>query len=61
VNIQTHPIIHILLIALGVVLIIGGIALAKPGASIIGLLVAAINFHSLEKISSQKPSGEKVK
>jgi hypothetical protein len=58
---QMRQIIHILLIALGVVLIVGGITLAKPAASIIGLIVAAINFNSLEKISSQAPSGKKVK
>ena len=46
---QMHPTIHILLIALGVVLIIGGIALTKPGASIVGLIVAAVNLQQLLK------------
>ena len=51
---QMRQIIHILLIALGVVLIVGGITLAKPGASIVGLIVAAINFQQLEIVNGQE-------
>ena len=53
---QMRPVIHILIIFLGVVLIIGGTALAKPGASIVGLIVAAVNFQQLEKVNNREPS-----
>ena len=50
-DLQTHPLIHMLLFVLGLVLIIGGIARAAPGAAVIGLIVAAINFQHLPKTS----------
>ena len=53
--------VHILLFIMGVVLMVGGIAAGKPGAWIIGLIVAAVNFqlwqHSWSEQRDEKING----
>jgi hypothetical protein len=44
-NPKTRQILHLLLLFIGLVLMVGGIAVEKPGASIIGLIVAAVNIQ----------------
>ncbi|MCU0485955.1 MAG: hypothetical protein MUC85_07555 [Anaerolineales bacterium] len=41
----TRQLLHIVLFLIGLVLMVGGIAVGKPGASIIGLIVAAVNIQ----------------
>jgi hypothetical protein len=47
-DISTRQSLHILLFVIGLVLIVGGIATGKPGASIVGLIVAAVNIRQWE-------------
>ncbi|HSQ18404.1 MAG TPA: hypothetical protein VLM83_11940, partial [Anaerolineales bacterium] len=44
--------LHILLFVMGLVLIVGGVAAGKPGASIGGLIVAAVNFQLWQRTRS---------
>jgi ABC-type thiamin/hydroxymethylpyrimidine transport system permease subunit len=37
--------VHILVAALGLALMVGGTVVRKPGAAIIGLLIAAVNLQ----------------
>ena len=46
-------------IVLGVVLIIGGIALRKPGAWIIGLPIAAVNLQQWLRARKLRPPDDK--
>lgn len=46
-NIQTHPLIHGLLLVIGLVLIIGGAAVHAGGAVVIGLITAAVNIRQV--------------
>ena len=41
--------IHILVAALGLALMVGGTVAGKPGAGIIGLLIAAVNVQALRR------------
>jgi hypothetical protein len=51
---STRQLLHGLLFVIGLVLIAGGIAAGKPGASIVGLIVAAVNIQQwLRRRSSQ--------
>ena len=43
--------LHILVFILGLILIVGGIVTGKHGASIVGLLVAAVNMQQLMDFS----------
>ncbi|MBN1464856.1 hypothetical protein JXA02_03780 [candidate division KSB1 bacterium] len=45
----TKRVVHITIFALGLLLIIAGIATGKTGAAIIGLIVAAVNFWQMKK------------
>jgi ABC-type methionine transport system permease subunit len=44
-SIPSRPIVHFLMIVLGLTLIVAGTALGKEGAAIIGLIIAAVNYH----------------
>lgn len=44
-NKLTRQIVHILLVVIGLVLMIGGIMTGKHGASVIGLIVAAMSVQ----------------
>ena len=44
-NAQSWQFLYILLFVMGLILIVGGVAAGKPGAYIIGLIVAAVNFQ----------------
>lgn len=46
---RTKKIIHIILIIMGMILMIGGIVTGKHGASIVGLIVAAVNIQQIIK------------
>lgn len=45
---KTHDIVHIALIVLGIVVIIGSLIKGRHEAIIIGVIVAAVNFHILK-------------
>lgn len=57
-DIQRRQFIHILVIFLGLVLIVGGVATGTNGAWIIGLIIAAVNFQHLQKINKGKLAGD---
>jgi hypothetical protein len=57
-DIHIHPYIIVLVFIIGLVLIFAGIALGKPGASIIGLIVAAVNLQQLLKINRKQGVNE---
>ena len=44
-NIKTRQLIHGLILVGGLVLIIGGIITGKHGATVVGLIVAAVNVQ----------------
>ena len=44
-NINTRQLIHGLILVVGLVLMIGGIKTGKHGATVVGLLVAAVNVQ----------------
>jgi hypothetical protein len=44
-NPKRRQILHLLLLFISLVLMVGGIVVEKPGASIIGLIVAAVNIQ----------------
>ena len=50
---STRQLLHGLLVILGLVLLAGGIAAAKPGALIIGLILAAVNAQQWLQMRSQ--------
>ena len=55
----TRRLLHIVLFLIGLVLMVGGVAAGKPGASIVGLIVAAVNIQPwLHNRSGQ--AGEKL-
>jgi hypothetical protein len=49
VNFQTRQWLHGLVFALGVMLIVFGIVTRTPGAGIVGLIIAAVNFQQWKK------------
>lgn len=51
-NLQSVQFLHILLLGIGLVLIVGGVATEKPGAWIIGLIVATVNFQLWQRSHS---------
>ncbi len=42
-NIKTRQLIHVLLFVIGLILMIGGIITGKHGATVGGLIIAAVN------------------
>jgi hypothetical protein len=48
----TRQLLHIVLFLIGLVLMVGGIAVGKPGASIVGLIVAAVNIQQWLRLRS---------
>jgi ABC-type thiamin/hydroxymethylpyrimidine transport system permease subunit len=46
--------IHILVAALGLALMVGGTVARKPGAAIIGLLIAAVNLQLFRRSGSPR-------
>jgi hypothetical protein len=44
-NVQSRQLLYIVVFAMGLVLMVGGIASGKSGAWIIGLIVAAVNYQ----------------
>ena len=52
-NVPSQKILNILLFVTGLVLIVGGVAAGKPGAWIIGLIVAAVNAQQWLQMRSQ--------
>jgi len=44
-NINTRQLIHGLILVVGLVLMIGGIITGKNGATVVGLIVAAVNVQ----------------
>jgi hypothetical protein len=58
-NTRARPFLHWLLIVIGLVLMVGGVVTDKYGASVVGLIVAAINIQqllSLRKVASKTPN-----
>lgn len=57
-----RQVLHPVLLAIGIVLIIGGIITGKHGATVIGIIVAAINVQlwiALYRHNSEKNTGSR--
>jgi hypothetical protein len=52
-NHSTKQSIHVLLFIVGVILMIGGIMKSMCGASVVGLIVAAVNLQQWERSRKQ--------
>ncbi len=55
--------IYILILAVGLMLMVGGIITGKHGATVIGMIIAAVNVHQwmrLKKQGDQPKSGDSV-
>jgi hypothetical protein len=44
-DIQSRQLLHMVIFAIGLVLMVGGIAAGKSGAWIVGLIVAAVSYQ----------------
>ena len=53
-SVPSRQFVYILFFAMGVVLMVGGIATGKPGAWIVGLIVAAVNFQWWQRSRSEQ-------
>lgn len=52
-NIQTRRLIHLLVLVVGLLLLVGGIVTHTTGATVIGLIVAAVNVTHLLNSDNQ--------
>jgi len=52
-NIQTRRLIHLLVLVVGLLLLVGGIVMHTHGATVIGLIVAAVNMTHLLNSNDQ--------
>lgn len=60
-DIPTRQFVHGLLIILGLVLMVGGIATGANGALIVGLIVAAVNIQQWQKLNNQRDASDQEK
>jgi hypothetical protein len=58
-NPLVRNIIHWILVAIGIVLIVGGTATGKHGATVVGLLVAAVNIQQILSKRKSAPAQPK--
>jgi len=61
VNKQARFYVHVILFIIGLVLIVGGVAIKKYGASIVGLIVAAVNYWQWQGWRKQASAGDSSK
>jgi hypothetical protein len=55
---STRQLLLVLLVILGLVLMVGGIVAGKPGASIIGLILAAVNIQQWLRLRSTQAASQ---
>ena len=60
-NRQTRLYAHVILFIVGIVLMVGGVATKKYGASIVGLIVAAVNYWQWQGWRKQASAGDNSK
>jgi len=60
-NIQIRPIVHIIVLLMGLGLIIGGIIVNKYGAVVVGIIAAAVNVQQWMNWNKQRSNSEKNK
>ena len=58
-NGNVRRIAHVVLLVVGIVLMVGGIATGKHGASVIGLLVAAVNAQQYLSVKRRSAGMER--
>jgi len=58
-SIQMRTLVHALVFLLGLGLMVGGIIAGKPGASVIGLCVAAVTLQQFIRWKGTRPPDEK--
>ena len=58
-KIQMRKFTHILILVVGLVLMIGGIITGKHGATVVGLIVAAVNVQQWSKWNNQRSISDK--
>jgi hypothetical protein len=49
---------HIIILIIGLALLVGGIITGKHGASVIGLVIAAVNIQGLIKVNKKNSKNE---
>ena len=57
-NRQTRSYFHAILFIVGIALMAGGVATARYGASIVGLIVAAVNYWQWRAWRNQASAGD---
>lgn len=57
-NISWRTLTHIFVAVVGIVLMVGGILTEKYGATVVGLVVAAVAIQQWLKRTKQQPQGE---
>lgn len=60
-NRQARSYVHVVLFIIGLVLIVGGVATKKYGASVGGLVVAAVNYWQWQGWRKQASAGDNSK
>lgn len=56
---QTRLYAHVILFVVGIALMIGGVVTRKHGASIVGLIVAAVNYWQWSARRRQASAGDR--
>lgn len=55
-NARTRLLMHAIVFAVGLILLIGGAVTGTPGAVVIGIVVAAVNFGQWKRETRTRPS-----
>jgi hypothetical protein len=58
-SVQMRTLVHTLVFLLGLGLMVGGIVAGKPGATVIGLIVAAVTLQQYMRWKGTRPPDEK--
>lgn len=58
-SIRMRTLMHTLVFLLGLGLMVGGIVAGKPGATVIGLIVAAVTLQQYMRWKGMRPPDEK--
>jgi Na+/H+ antiporter NhaD/arsenite permease-like protein len=60
-NRQSRLYAHVILFVIGIVLMVGGVVTKKYGASIVGLIVAAVDYWQWDGWRRQSSTGDSLK
>ena len=60
-HVRTRRLTHGLLLIVGLVLIVGGIATGKNGACVVGLIVSAVNARQWQQSNKHRPAVDRAR